>query len=55
MLTEAARQTNKVVSNRAAYPCSLRLTPIKIPATSVSASRITISCHPSVISIFYFS
>jgi hypothetical protein len=55
MLTEAARQTNKVVRNPAACPYSPRLTPFKIPETSVSAHRNAISGHSSVMGIFNFS
>src|ERR1700728_4178868 len=52
MLTEAAKQTNRVVRNPAEWPCSLRFRPIKVPATTVSASRKAISGHSIVIGIY---
>ncbi len=51
MLTDAAKQTSKVVRNPAGWLCSLRLIPIKAAAAMAMAERSAISDHPIVVGI----
>jgi hypothetical protein len=51
MATEAARQTSRVVRRPAAFPCSVRLYPITIPAMMERARRIAMSVHPMFVGI----
>jgi hypothetical protein len=50
---EAARQTSNVVRKPAGRPCSVRLSPIKLPPMTVKTSRIAISCHSKVVDMAF--